>query len=96
MSDLLIKNMEMPKSCKDCTRMGISHCPMKEESIIVNGYDKPLNCPLVELPPHGRLGDLDKLLIKVNCIDVFGNPDNIIDRIIQAIGEAPTVLEASE
>lgn len=64
---ILIKGMEMPKSCAEC--------PLKyfyDESVFCEecGYltydwDKKLeegryeNCPLIEIQPHGRLIDAD-------------------------------------
>jgi hypothetical protein len=38
------------------------------------------NCPLVPVPPHGRLGDLDKLVEKIDgiwdCNDMVFKPDD--------------------
>ena len=65
MADILIRGMEMPKTCGDCplsalrmdcklTGRDISHDWMKRKI--------PDWCPLVPLPEgHGRLGDLDSL-----------------------------------
>ena len=52
------------------------------------------NCPLIELPPHGRLGDLDKLNIHdISPVDgfcVMGVTEEDIelaDTVIEAEGE---------
>lgn len=75
MAEILIKNMEMPKSClgelngkNDCPIVGIcgifKATPFKEKENIV--WEQRLkDCPLVELPPHGRLGDLDEISDKL-------------------------------
>lgn len=57
MSEILIKGMEMPKSCGECRASGTDVCRkwMGKKNLKVRSED----CPLVELPPHGRLGDLD-------------------------------------
>ena len=67
---VLIKGMEMPKSCWNCPcssyydRTYQVLCDLTEKRL----DDKPWrsgrdsDCPLVEIPtPHGRLGDLDAL-----------------------------------
>ena len=67
--------------------------------------DRLYDCPLVELPPHGRLGDLDKLWDRMyNYIDnegakmPFGDNDFMIhrDSACELIEDAPTVIEGSE
>lgn len=47
---VLIKGMEMPENCKDCRFHGRGFCFLAD--LKDNG-----NCPLVEVPPHGRLID---------------------------------------
>ena len=103
MSGIYISDMEMPKNCKDCTRMGISHCPMKEEPIIIDGCEKPLNCPIKEVSTNGRLGDLDALKSyldnTINDATEIGLPvtsEYLMGLIDDAIKNAPTVLEATK
>lgn len=64
---ILIKGMEMPESCY--------YCPFadgvwqKDKRCLINGEEMPrdergvqqnhINCPLIEIPPHGRLIDAD-------------------------------------
>ena len=59
---ILIKGMEMPKSCSVCRLFGEYGCPF----IGAVGYaltrgERNEDCPLVEVPPHGRLIDADKI-----------------------------------
>ena len=86
MADLLIKNFKAPKDCKDCCRLGFSRCPSAtSDSLIPSDSGRPIGCPLVELPPHGRLIDADILRMKYE----YGDERKKVD-------ESPTVLEASK
>lgn len=93
MADLLIKGMEMPTSCAKCP------CGDDESRYcrVVNNYipmlGKPSWCPLVEVPPHGRLIDEDLLIadIRENSASYFA--DDFAD---EWTSKQPTVIEASE
>ena len=53
---ILIKGMEMPTSCGDCKlRTAVGCC-----GNLPHNTRMP-NCPLVPVPPHGRLIDADAL-----------------------------------
>ena len=102
MRGIYIPDMEMPKNCKDCTRMGISHCPMKEEPIIIDGCEKPLNCPVKEVSTHGRCIDADllckRLIESVHTQDaewIEKYKSFIFDIVTPIIADCPTVIEAS-
>lgn len=64
---VLIKGMEMPKNCHNCellTRIGVTYgtvyaCQALNE-VIGNVMVRQINCPLVEIPPHGRLQCVEK------------------------------------
>lgn len=65
---IYIKGMEMPMRCADCWLMdGEDHwcCAMRGKPLESNYYygikDRPDWCPLIEVPPHGRLIDADAL-----------------------------------
>jgi len=61
-----ISNMEMPTNCDNCWALDdygdYPRCRITEEQ---RGYNFPIRekrmdkCPLVEIPPHGRLIDAD-------------------------------------
>lgn len=65
---ILIKGMEMPTSCGECD---LCACYVREDGTeenyrcpitmypIHNFDERHERCPLVELPPHGRLIDAD-------------------------------------
>ena len=65
---ILIKGMEMPKSCLHCEFPSEDvnkelYCPFTGIECLNIGRQK--DCPLVEVPQHGRLIDADKL--KEHC-----------------------------
>ena len=74
---VLIKGMEMPKSCNDCPLAGDFKCNLmpsipalcKEYDIAVQNGKCLNNCPLVEIPPHGRLIDAD---VPIPLVDTHG------------------------
>lgn len=85
--------MEKPKRCGLCPCFHAEH-PMHCQAVkahkdkrIVAPYGAPIPdwCPLVELPPHGRLIDADA--IQDYNVETFGKRLLIIDT-------APTVIEA--
>ena len=73
---VLIKGMEMPKSCLHCFCM--RGCPAarrrqnKAEPMFPRTYRHD-DCPLNEVPPHGRLIDADALIedLERQCKEVF-------------------------
>ena len=110
---VLIKDMEMPKNCDNCWALDdygdYPRCLITEEQ---RGYNFPIrekrmdNCPLVEIPPHGRLIDADalRLLYDFNGYKPTGDMteeefDRLMCRlpVIRAnIDDAPTIIEAEE
>ena len=92
-----IKNMEMPKTCNDC----LICC---EHSMLYKAITdrRSPKCPLVPVPPHGRLGDLDDLYVHLNEWYLTNNPvftkeEGIYIRAMLAgIADAPTIIPASE
>lgn len=63
MTDILIRGVNIPQNCIDClcynTEFG--YCQATEDDIESGFYHKPVNCPLIELQPHGDLIDRDAL-----------------------------------
>lgn len=90
---VLIKGMEMPQRCKECDLFIEAACYAKgyRDYRRIMDTAKPDDCPLVEVPPHGRLIDADKLntydLSPVNGFCVIGVTE-------EDIGLAETILEA--
>lgn len=107
---ILIKDMEMPKACVVCP------CACEfDGSCHITGYkptftewyeDGVKDCPLVEVPPHGRLIDADALMkmcgMAIDCYDCLNGEHGWCKRsqdaanICEAIEDAPTIIEAEE
>ena len=84
---VIVKNMEMPKNCQECALYIEGACYAKgyRDYRSIMDTAKPDDCPLVELPPHGRLIDADKLV-----------RNTIYNKYITEtiLSSAPTVIEA--
>ena len=99
MSEVLIK-IEMPKNCAACP------CACEIDSSCHITGDKPTfaewyedgvaNCPLIPVPPHGRLIDADALVDSFDPSD-FWNPDAEENcfAAIHVVNCAPTIIPAS-
>ena len=102
MAEMLIKNMEMPKTCAKCIGMSIPvRCRVKETEFVtavMSGCDRPDDCPLVELSLHGRLKDIDAILDRLNRLAVIDELmyTSAIEGIKKMLDEFPTVIPASE
>lgn len=81
---ILIKGMEMPDACCDCDLLPEEinrdeqwRCPITKKIVqryLYNTYiderkGKPSDCPLVEIPPHGDLIDVDNLIEDIEELD---------------------------
>ena len=77
----ILINMEMPKNCYECP-MIMSVFVFKGDSDICSiteggcTYDsRPPHCPLISIPPHGRLIDVDALPMgRVEWEDIVNAP----------------------
>ncbi len=115
---ILIRGMEMPATCCHCPLMGYDPdiewndggretqgayvCVLTHE--LIDNTKREEHCPLVEIQPHGRLGDLDELeksfredadaewnrfATPLNWADAF-------DDVADIVADAPTIIPASE
>ena len=97
---VLIKGMEMPKSCDECRIMVFEDtnfvpelfcgCPIVFKARPQGVGHRPDYCPLVEVPPHGRLIDADC------CNGYFYEhmSDDMMIAAMNAINEMPTIIES--
>lgn len=100
---VIVKGMDMPLNCAMCERWSICEC-LKEykdyESILYAVDDGDLvradNCPLIELPPHGRLIDADKLKSRLVLENGSNELKKISADILKWIDIQETVIEGSE
>ena len=99
-----IKGMEMPKSCLACQLerhqdtaydYEFRCCPVTGE--MTNHYrnERAPRCPLVLVPPHGRLIDADALLKKCEFVCTDDDEDTRAVRY-SIIEDAPTIIPESE
>lgn len=106
--DILIKNMDKPKSCDDCrfTEQGQGYltCAITGNYAIDSTYK---SCPLVALPLHGRLIDADAFKEaskdkSVKCAMVIADGTAIGCELIPMkefydwVDKAPSIVEASK
>lgn len=105
---VLIKGMKMPKRCDECefaqddSWYGL-HCTIQTDE---DGWlmdvssietDRHPDCPIVELPPHGRLidGDIAEVIVTDEKDEVGGFLDGIL-YAADWIANQPTIIEAEE
>ena len=98
---VIVRGMGMPQKCGQCNLYHAEHpmhCMVVEGHRTVGapyGMPRPDWCPLVEVPtPHGRLGDLDKLMIEFMDSDLDHLQRDDWKEVIQIVADAPTVIEA--
>ena len=92
---ILIKGINKPTDARNCKfydtdPLGIRkpYCAIQS---VCNGLD---SCPLVELPPHGRLIDADVLKDSIANIKHIDNANPHIMTAWREINLAPTIIEA--
>ena len=89
---VLIK-MDMPERCGKCRFTTAFDCVV-DGKFIVDHSKRRADCPLSEVPAHGRLIDADAL--KQNTYEIY-DPLGIIEAVpVDDIDNAPTVIEAEE
>ena len=95
-ADILIRGMDMPTHCDDCTFYDGIFCAWTGYYIYYP-EEKLEECPLIEVPDHGRLIDADELRSE------YKEPMDWLDRtqvtyhvtgIWASIDAAPTVIPA--
>ena len=87
---VIVKSMEMPESCYRCPMANDDFylCGATEKYLENDSEERrPDWCPLIELPPHGRLIDADELVRIWTGAKFYGNIKPIVDA-------RPTVIEA--
>ena len=95
---VLIKGMEMPTSCMTCLfqnpYMG-GWCSLPNDNS--NAYSRRCDCPLIPIPPHGRLIDADALADSFEPSDFWNSDaeDNCF-AAVRIVHSAPTIIPASE
>ena len=95
MSDILIKGMEIPKNCRDCPCFNgeYLYCRAKEGDDW-SGENRPSDCPLVPVQPHGRLIDADEFLKRAIGTKCFRGEYALM--LEELVGESTTIIPAEE
>ena len=87
----------MPQNCGECALYIDGACYGKgyRDYRSIMDTAKPDDCPLIELPPHGRLIDADKLKSKFRHGEGNSDVDSAwISTIRRFITQADTIIEA--
>ena len=99
---ILIKDMKMPDKCGHCRFANAFDCAVTGNFISTHSIRQP-DCPLTDVPPHGRLGDLDRLEQMFADIDNAPysgfdgtEPFYSAEDAAQIIRLAPTIIESEE
>ena len=93
---ILIRDMEMPKNCWLCPLSVLYEkpremlrCKLTKEEVLRYKIDS--KCPLIELPPHGRLIDADA----IDWVEGRDEQDRPVYLLLKAqIDNIPTIIEA--
>lgn len=96
---VLVKGMKMPETCNECYLHEKNVCPILR--CIVEGYYRPSICPLVEVPPHGRLINADDAVVLLRAHKQESMSKGLLlaadeDAIIRWLDKLPTVIAAEE
>ena len=97
---ILIRDMKMPKSCYVCPANYDSIECSLVHGIELRGKDgeflyiaeRHADCPLIELPPHGRLVDAGKLTYLMGMDEHFSPLEAMY--LMELIADTPTIIPA--
>ena len=98
---ILINGMKMPECCDECVFMETQDSGFGNDyicGISKKDVDGVCDCPLIEVPPHGRLIDADALLKLIDSC-MFSS-DMVTTRALGMatnwLKESPTVIPADK
>ena len=103
-SGVYIKGMDMPKTCEECALNYDSYACIKTGSRFFRDKDSEFDpfkgrledCPLVPVPPHGRLIDADKLCLSSGFSTATEYGRGRSDQIEAIKSNAPTIIPADK
>lgn len=100
---VLIKGTKMPTSCSecalnyDCFKCIVTGTPFFDHEHNFDDETTRLdNCPLIEIPLHGRLIDADKLKEEFPHDEDWDYPVNTNSYVVEIIDKSPTIIEKEE
>lgn len=99
---VLIKGMEMPKQCSWCKFIDYFEgnprgyrCLIDKRPCALNENNRRRDCPLIEIPPHGRLIDADAVQEEWQQLNFDRKiSDGTLAYWNYQLSKAPTVIEA--
>ena len=80
---VLIKGMEMPTNCHECPLL-----------FVTSICDGSKDCPLVHVPPHGRLIDADALISVLAILQDKGSDPVVWEQMRYIAEDMPTIIPA--
>lgn len=98
---ILIKGMEMPicRTCPCCEEKLYGNLCHITNEIVPFSFYRGDKCPLIELPPHGRLIDasvIDNMTTWDSDREYDKGWNSAVRRAQDRIADAPTIIEAEE
>lgn len=91
----------MPTRCEACfayrfkAEYGHGYCRIANTKVLGHGNARLNNCPLVEIPLHGRLIDADVLFRTMEKTPWYNNADRD-DIAEELVLNAPTIIETED
>ena len=90
---ILIPGMEMPDKCGHCRFANAFDCTVTGSFISTHSIRQP-DCPLVPVPPHGRLVDADEFLKRAIGTKCFRGDYALM--LEELVGESTTIIPADQ
>lgn len=97
---VLVKSITMPKNCNECPFYRYwdemaSSCEVFDETKWIDDCDmkkeRHPDCPLIEVPPHGRLIDADALAKDGWCLNRINFKTGLTEAVVPTL--MPIVLD---
>jgi hypothetical protein len=103
--DILIKNMEMPKSCDECELLyDFVYCIVTKQKMLDADFEKRNpSCPLIPVPEHNDLADKSVIIERMG--EVYEALYDKVDKkalsechvaFLKAVMYAPTVIPSTD
>lgn len=113
MSGVYIKGMQMPERCIDCDFLHedrnyygdviSQNCFITNKELALHKKERRPDCPLIDVPDHGRLGDFDALAKALRDEALQHTIIGDLNRMTFGVGDAlcriscaPTVIPADK
>ena len=99
---VLIRGMEMPTRCEDCfcyrhnAEYDYAYCNISSVNVRGHGNARLVNCPLVPVPPHGRLIDAGNLAARAFRYLLMDEEESPKVIFANAVKDAPTIIEGDK